>query len=128
MKKIVIVDHHAAFRQSLRFMLQELSGEIEITEVDSSLKFISHLNHFTPDLVLMDNRMQDKTGIETAEIALAKIPALRIILLTMFNENNYIKEAKNAGLKGLIPKPPTLKELKNAYEVIMNGGFYFPSE
>ncbi len=126
MTRIVIVDHHAAFRQSLRFMLQEISAEIEITEVDCSLKFIALLDHFSPDLVLMDSRMQDRTGIETTEIALVKFPALRILLISMFNENKYIKEAKNAGLKGLIPKPPTLKELKDAYLGIMKGGFYFP--
>lgn len=128
MTKIVIVDHHAGFRQSLHLMLREIPGQIEITELDSSSKLIAHLDHFSPDLVLMDNRIQDRTGIETATIAFTKIPALRIILLTMFNENKYVQEAKDAGIKGLIPKPPTLKELKEAYHAVMNEGFYFSSD
>lgn len=128
MIRIVIVDPHAAFRQSLRFMLQEIAGEIEITEVDSSFKFIDDLNLLSPDLVLMDSRMPERSGIETATIALAKKPTLRIILLTMFNENKYVQEAKNAGVKGLLPKPPSLLELKEAYCAVMNERFYFPPE
>lgn len=128
MTKIVIVDHHADFRQSLSLMLQEISGEIEITEIDSSLKFIDGLNFLSPDLVLIDSRIPVRNGIETATIALAKKPTLRIILLTMFNENKYVQEAKNAGVNGIIPKPPSLLELKEAYYAVMNNGFYFPSE
>jgi DNA-binding NarL/FixJ family response regulator len=128
MTKIVIVDHHATFRQSLRLMLQEISREIEITEVDSSFKFIDDLNRLSPDLVVMDSRMPDRNGIETAIIALAKKPALRIIMLSMFNENKYVQEAKDVGVKGLAPKPPSLKELKDAYHAVLNDGFYFPSD
>ena len=128
MTKIVIVDHHVSFRRSLRLMLQEIPEEIEITEIDSSFKFIDDLNLLSPDLVLMDSRLSQRSGIETATIALSKKPTLRIILLTMFNENKYVQEAKNAGIKGLIPKPPSLLELKEAYCAVMNGGFYFPSK
>ena len=128
MTKIVIVDHHAGFRQSLHLMLREIPGQIEITELDSSSKLIAHLDHYSPDLVLMDSRIQDRTAIETATIAFTKIPSLRIVLLTMFNENKYVQEAKDAGIKGLIPKPPTLKELKEAYHAVMNEGFYFSSD
>lgn len=127
MTKIVIVDHHADFRQSLSLMLQEISGEIEITEIDSSFKFIDDLNFLLPNLVLMDSRIPERSGIETATIALAKKPALRIIILAMFSENKYVQEAKNAGVKGLIPKHPSLKEFKEAYYTVMNDGFYFPS-
>ncbi|MBF8455935.1 response regulator transcription factor [Kaistella sp. G5-32] len=128
MTKIVIVDHHVSFRRSLRLMLQEIPEEIEITEIDSSFKFIDDLNLLSPDLVLMDSRLSQRSGIETATIALSKKPTLRIILLTMFNENKYVQEAKNAGIKGLLPKPPSLLELKEAYCAVMNGGFYFPSK
>ncbi|KIA90689.1 response regulator [Kaistella jeonii] len=128
MTKIVIVDHHASFRQSLRLMLQEIPGQIEINEIDSSFKFIDDLNLLSPDLVLIDSRISERNGIETAIIALAKKPTLRIIILTMFSENKYVQEAKNAGIKGLLPKPPSLKEIKDAYHAVMNDGFYFPSD
>ena len=126
MTKIVIVAHHAAFRKSLLTMLQEIPEEIEITEKDTSFKFIQDLNFLTPDLVVMDSRMPDRNGIETATIALTKKPALRIIILSMFTDDKYVQEAKNAGVKGLALKAPSLKELMDAYHTVMNDGLYFP--
>lgn len=127
MTKIVIVDQHAAFRQSLGLMLQEFLGEIQITEIDNSRQFLAELNQLSPDLVIMDARLPDRSGIETATVTLARNPALPIIMLIMFPEDKYVQEAKEAGVKGFLPKPPGLKELTDACQIVMNGGFYFPS-
>jgi len=72
MTKIVIVDQHPAFRESLGMMLHEFLAEIQITGVETSHQFVSDLDQISPDLVIMDGRLPDRSGIETATIALAK--------------------------------------------------------
>ncbi len=128
MIKIVIVDDHPAFRQGLHLMLKELSPAIEIIEMDSGSLFIEDLEDTCPDLVFMDIRMPGINGIEVATIALKQQPKLRIIILTMFGEEKYLKEAMEVGVKGFLIKPPSLLQLKKTYNIVMDNGSYFPSE
>lgn len=128
MTKIAIVDQHSAFRQSLGLMLQEFLGGIHITGLGNSNQFIAELDHLSPDLLIIDGRLPDRSGIETATLALAKKPALPIIMLIMFPEDTYLQKAQEAGVKGFLPKPPGLKELMEACHTVMRGESYLPSE
>ncbi|UFK97854.1 response regulator [Kaistella faecalis] len=128
MTKIAIVDPHPAFRDSLGMMLHEFLAEIQITGVETSQQFVSDLDQISPDLVIIDSRLPDRSGIETAIIALAKKPLLHIIMLIMFPEDQYVQKARKAGVKGFLPKPPGLKELRDACDTVMSGGSYFPAE
>lgn len=128
MTKILIVDDHLAFRRGLHLLLKELPEEVEITEMESGTQFIEELDNISPDLVFMDIRMPGISGIEAATMALKTRPELRIIILTMFGEEKYLKEAMDAGVKGFTIKPPTLSQLKEAFQTVMQNEIYFPSE
>ena len=128
MTKIIIVDDHPAFRQGLHLMLKELSGTLEITEMESGTQFIDELESIQTEVIFMDIRMPGISGLEAASIALKKRPELRIIILTMFGEEKYLKDAMDAGVKGFIIKPPTLLQLKEAFKTVINNNIYFPSK
>lgn len=128
MSKILICDDHIAFRKGLNMMLQELPEVNEICEVSDGAQFLNTLIHFLPDLIFLDIRMPVISGIEATIYALKKNPELKIIILTMFGEEKYLKGAIDAGAKGFILKPPTLLQLKEAYQAIMKGGCYFSHE
>lgn len=119
MIKILIVDDHQEFRRGLHFMLEELLSEVEITEMTSGNQFISELNTISPNLIFMDIRMPGINGLKAASIALKQNPKLRIIMLTMFLEGKYLNEAKAIGIKSFLIKPPTLSQLKQAYNTAM---------
>lgn len=126
MSKILICDDHVPFRNGLNMMLQEIPQVNEIFEVSDGKQFLNTLTHFSPDLVFLDIRMPEISGIEATISALKDNPKLKIIILTMFGEEKYLKGAIKAGAKGFILKPPTLVQIKEAYQVVMNGGAYFP--
>lgn len=126
MAKILICNDHIAFRKGLIMMLQELPEVNEIYEVSTGAQFLNTLNHLTPDLIFLDIRMPIINGIEATISALKKKPELRIIILTIFGEEKYLKNAIRAGAKGFILKPPTLLQIKEAYQAVMKGGYYFP--
>lgn len=128
MTKILIVDDHIAFRRGIHLMLEEIPEVMEITELASGTQFLDQVDKITPDLIFMDIRMPGISGIEAAVNALKSNPNLRIIILTMFGEEKYLKEAMEAGVKGFIMKPPSLLQLKEAYQTVMANEMYFPTE
>lgn len=127
MSKILICEDHIPFRKGLNMMLQEIPDVSEICEVSDGKQFLNTLDHFSPDLVFLDIRMPIISGIEATISALKNNPELKVIFLTMFGEEKYLKGAIYAGAKGFILKPPSLHQIKEAYQVVMNGGRYFPS-
>jgi len=128
MSKVLIVDDHITFRKGLNLMLQELPEVMEIVELVDGEQFLNALPEILPDIVFMDIRMPGISGIEAAAMALKQIPGLRIVILTMFGEEKYLKGAIDAGVKGFILKPPTLLQLKEVYQAVMTGQSYFPTE
>jgi DNA-binding NarL/FixJ family response regulator len=128
MSKVLIVDDHQAFRRGLHLMLEEIQEVTEVAECETGLQFLNQVEDMAPDLVFMDIRMPGISGIEAAVKALQINPKLRIIVLTMFGEEKYLKDAMEAGVKGFITKPPSLSQLKEAYETVMQNAHFFPSE
>ena len=128
MSKVLIVDDHLAFRRGLHLMLEEITEVTEIEECETGLQFLDQFEESAPDLVFMDIRMPGISGIEAAAKALNQNPDLRIIVLTMFGEEKYLKDAMEAGVMGFITKPPSLLQLKEAYQTVMQNAPFFPSE
>lgn len=127
MSKVLIVDDHISFRSGLKLMLGEIDGIKEIVEVPDGEKFLDLLAGELPDIVFLDIRLPGISGIEAASAAIKKYPRLRIIMLTMFSEEKYLKDAMEAGAKGFIQKPPTLFQLREAYNTVINDYHYYPA-
>ena len=128
MSKVLIVDDHLAFRRGLHLMLEEINEVTEVAECETGLQFLDQFEEIAPDLVFMDIRMPGISGIEASAKALKQNPDLRIIVLTMFGEEKYLKEAMEAGVMGFITKPPSLSQFKEAYQTVMQNAPFFPSE
>lgn len=123
----MIVDDHISFRRGLKLMLGEIDDIKEIVEVPDGENFLILLNDYLPDLVFLDIRLPGISGLEAACAAIKQHPLLRIIMLTMFSEEKYLKDAMEAGAKGFIQKPPTLVQLREAYFTVINGNNFFPA-
>jgi len=124
--KIILVDENKAFRKGMIIALQELDHVEIIADVDSSAKFLKILKTQIPDLVFIDIRMPGYGGLETARQALKMIPGLKIIIMSMFGEAQYIEDAYAAGTSGFLSKPPTLPQLIDAFNTVISGKRYFP--
>lgn len=128
MSKVLIVDDHTAFRKGLNLMIQEIPEVKEVVELVDGEQFLNTIDKILPDVIFMDIRLPGISGMDAAVLALKQNPQLRIIFLTMFGEEKYYRDAMNAGAKGFILKPPTLLQLKDAYQTVMQGRVYFPTE
>jgi DNA-binding NarL/FixJ family response regulator len=126
--KIILVDDHRLFLDSLKFVL-ECAGSIEIIgEARNGKEFLNIIEDKKPDIVLMDISMPGMDGIEATKLALEKFPDLKIIALSMFSNNLYYQKMIEAGVKGFVLKESGSDELIEAIETISNGQYYFSKE
>lgn len=130
MKKpgIIIVDDHNLFRSGLKFILEE-SGQYQvIAEASDGAEFLGLLDHFHPDLVILDIKMPVMDGIEAARQALTKYPSVSIIILSMFGEAEYYTALLDIGVKGFVLKDAENEEFFAAVQKVIGGGTYFSQE
>ena len=104
MIKVYLVDDHDVIRAGIRQIL-ELDKEIRVVgEASRALEAIHGLETGLADLVFMDIRMPGMNGIEATRILTEKIPNIKVILLTNFNEEEYVVEGLRAGAAGFLLK------------------------
>lgn len=126
--KIFIVDDHAMFRDGLKYVIEKLPDYIVTAEAENGKQFLELLSREKPDLVLMDVSMPVMNGIEATEKAIELHPDLKIIVLSMYGEQEYYFKMINAGVKGFVLKQSGKYELENAISEVLKGGNYFSQE
>lgn len=119
--KVMIVDDHVIVREGLRQLL-EVKGDIEvIAEAQSGLECLNLLEKVRPDIVFMDIIMPGINGIEATRLICEKYPQIKIIMLTIYNHEQYVTEAIKAGAKGYVLKNVKRDELIHIVNHVMGG-------
>jgi DNA-binding NarL/FixJ family response regulator len=123
--KVIIVDDHNLFRNGLKILLNNENIEV-IGEASNGNEFLEIIKTKRPDIVLMDIEMPIMNGIEASQTALEKYPELKIIALSMFDEEEYYYKMIDAGVKGFILKNSDITEVIKAIETVYKGETFFP--
>jgi len=120
----MLVDDHVMIREGIKQLL-EFDGDIKvIAQAGSGNECMQTLKKIVPDILLLDINMKDKNGIQTLEeIRTKKIP-VKVLLLTVHNEAEYLVKAIDIGVEGYLLKDSGSIELKNAINTIMDGEKY----
>lgn len=127
MIKTVVIDDDKLVSLSLKTIL-ESGSEITVAEIGSSgSEAIALYEKHAPDVMLMDIRMNDMTGIEAGEKILSAHPDARILYLTTFSDDEYIVKALNMGAKGYILKQD-FEGIAPAVSAVMRGQRVFGDE
>jgi len=126
--KLLIVDDHQIVRDGLVSLLSD-SPDIEIIgEVSGYKNIIELLKINQADIVIMDISMPDMSGIEITDIITNDFPGIKVLVLSMYLNEDFIINALKAGAKGYLPKNTTKKELLEAIYSINNGEEYFSKQ
>ena len=126
--RLYLVDDHSLFREGLRYLLTNSDLISEIKEADNGNEFLTNLNDFNPDVVLMDIEMPEMNGIEATKEAIIKYPEIKIIALSMYADESYYTEMIEAGAKGFLLKNSQFTDVQNAIQEVYNGRNYFSPE
>lgn len=122
MIKVLIVDDQELIRQSLELMLQSKVNFDVVGTAENGREAIRCVRKFKPDVVLMDIRMPDMDGIESLKIIKENCPNIKVIILTTFDDDEYIYETLKNGANGFLLKGISVSELVKAIETVMVGG------
>ena len=123
--EIIIAEDHMMIREGLKQLL-ELDGTMKvIAEANDGEECLNLLNKkIHPDILLLDINMPKKNGIEVLEyIKQNKIP-VKVLILTVHNEVEYLLKAVDIGIDGYLLKDSSYDELKEAIDVVISGNTY----
>lgn len=121
MIRIHLVDDHDVIRAGLKQIL-ELDKEIQVVgEASRALDAIYAIEKSPPDVVFMDIRMPGMNGIEATRIISEKFPMVKVVLLTNFNEEEYVIEGLKAGAAGFLLKNIGKEELHKIVHSVHDG-------
>lgn len=126
MVKVVLADDHILLRNGLAGLINGFDGYTVLFEANNGQDLMKTLDaNNLPDLVLLDINMPVKDGFETALWLKQNHPDIKVLALSMYdNEPSIIKMLRN-GAKGYLLKDTAPKEFKTALDAVMSKGFYY---
>ena len=123
--KLFVVDDHQIFIDGIKALLHDIENIEIIGEANNGRQALERLKEINADVVLMDIGMADLNGIETTKIILEKLPTVKIIALTMYDDQSKVAKMLRAGVKGYILKDTAKNELTQAIQTVAAGGVYY---
>lgn len=126
--KILIVDDHKLFRNGLKMLLDNMDDYTVVSEASSGVEFLKLIDILQIDIVLLDISMPEMSGLEAAPLALEKYPDLKIIVLSMYGDEEYYHKMSQYGVKGFLLKDSDFDEVQQAINTVANGGTYFSQD
>ncbi|MCW3088232.1 MAG: DNA-binding response regulator [Sediminibacterium sp.] len=125
MTSVALVDDHTLLRNGLASVINSFSGYTVLFEANNGRHFTELLNpENLPHVVLLDVTMPEMNGYETAAWITAHYPQIRILALSMLNDERSIIKMLRNGAKGYILKDAELTELKKALDAVVTKGIY----
>lgn len=123
--KIILVDDHNIVRDGIKSLLHNEKDMEVVAEASSYADLREALSQVEPDIILMDISMPDMSGIDITKILSVDYPSIKILMLSMYINDEFIMSSINAGASGYIPKNTTKRELLNAIRTIFSEGLFF---
>jgi NarL family two-component system response regulator YdfI len=127
MIRVLIVDDHLVVREGLHTIL-EVSGDIEpVGEAANGAEAVRLVGELSPDVVLMDLRMPGMDGIEAIQQIKARYPVVEIVILTTYDDDEYIVQGLRAAARGYLLKDTGRQALFEAIRAAARGESLLPS-
>jgi len=120
--KIVLVDDHRIFRDGIKSLLSEIDFIDIIGEASGGKELLDMLNTIIPDLVVLDITMPGLSGIEVSRQISSLYPEIKLMILSMHTNEEFVINAMKAGVKGYLSKDTSKEELLDAIKIIYEGG------
>ncbi len=122
--RILLADDHALVRAGIRALLQQIPGVEVIAEADDGRAALELIEQMQPDIALLDIAMPIMNGLEAAIRIRDKFPQVRVVILSMHVEKEYVLQALRAGAAGYLLKGARTAELEIAIMAVVRGESY----
>jgi len=126
--RVLLADDHDLVRAGIRALVEKIGGVAVSGEVGDGREVLAFLSREIPDVLLMDISMPRLNGIETLARIAKEYPSVRVIVLSVHQNNEYLWQAFNGGAAGYLLKRAGAAELGDAIKSVMQGRFYLSSK
>lgn len=123
--KIAIADDYKIFREGLKVSLSSDDNLQVMMEADNGEDLLKELNTQTPDVILMDLKMPIMDGMETTKEVRKKHPGIKILVVTMYEDDKFIIHMMENGAHGYLLKNAEPEEIKRSIHAVFENGYYF---
>jgi len=122
--RVLVVDDQTLFREALTALLQ-VRDEVEVVgDAADGLQALGFVAELRPDVVLMDLRMPGKDGIETTKIIRKQYPAIKVLVLSMYEDERFVYHLMENGANGYMLKNADPQEIRRAIMEVYEKGYY----
>jgi DNA-binding NarL/FixJ family response regulator len=122
--KVAIADDHKIFRKGVILSLRTYPNIKFVQEAEHGDELLAGLAESQPDVVLMDLRMPQKDGIETTKLISKLYPNIKVLVLTMYEDERFVSHLMENGANGYLLKSADPSEIKKAIIEVMIRGYY----
>ncbi len=122
--RVAIADDHKIFRKGVILSLRTYAHIKFVMEADNGQDLLDKLPEAAPDVVLCDLKMPVKDGIDATKHIAKHYPNIRVIILTMYEDERFVGHLMDCGAAGYLLKSTDPSEIKNAIMDVMRTGFY----
>jgi len=125
MIKISLVDDHKLFRSGINALLSTNGTYKVVSESDNGKAFIDIVQEAQPEIVMMDLEMPEMDGMETTKVLKEKFPEVKVIMLSMHDDEKFIAHMMSIGARGYLLKNADPEEIELAINSVAETGYFF---
>jgi DNA-binding NarL/FixJ family response regulator len=126
--RVALVDDHSLVRDGIRALLSVMPRLEVVGEAENGTQAIEMVGRCQPDLLLMDISLKDMNGLELTRLLGKQYPRLKILILSMYDNYEYVSESVRSGASGYVLKNAPSREIIAAIEAIISGGTFYSAE
>ncbi|WP_350600097.1 response regulator transcription factor [Pseudomonas sp. 65/3-MNA-CIBAN-0223] len=126
--RVALVDDHSLVRDGIKALLSVMANLEVVGEAENGADAIDMIGRCQPDLVLVDIGLKDMNGLELTRLLRNRYPALKVLVLSMYDNHEYVSESVRAGASGYVLKNSPSREIIAAIDAITNGGSFYSAE
>lgn len=121
---VAIADDHQIFRKGVILSMRAYTNIVFTTEADNGEELLEKIRLTEPDVVLCDLKMPLKDGIDTTKQITKEFPKIRVLILTMYEDERFVGHLMDCGAAGYLLKSTDPSEIKRAIQDVVSTGFY----
>ncbi|VVN05378.1 Oxygen regulatory protein NreC [Pseudomonas fluorescens] len=126
--RVALVDDHSLVREGIRALLSVMAQLEVVGEAENGTDAIEMVGRCRPDLLLVDISLKDINGLELTRLLRSQYPSLKVLVLSMYDNYEYVSESVRSGASGYVLKNAPSREIIAAIEAIASGGTFYSAE
>ncbi|ROM70312.1 DNA-binding response regulator [Pseudomonas brassicacearum] len=126
--RVALVDDHSLVRDGIRALLSVMPQLNVVGEAENGAQAIEMVGRCQPDLLLVDISLKDMNGLELTRQLGKQYPSLKTLILSMYDNYEYVSESVRSGASGYVLKNAPSREIIAAIEAIISGGTFYSAE